>query len=130
MMTLTLKILRNLWEGVISSEEEATNKEAIVEGNCAKLAKSEYKELLIKPKKNSFVKFKLEDEWKQAKVLSEQPKWSGKYKIWINVHIVGEEEPRYVDWDKIEHWNELPYPDSTVLLTGDQELSQEVVDAK
>ena len=89
MMILMLKILGNLRGGVlISNEEEATNEEAIVEGNCAKPAHSEYKEHLIKPKRNSFVKFKLEDEWKQAKVLSEQPEQSRKYN-WINVNVVG-----------------------------------------
>ena len=30
----------------------------------------------------------------------------------------------------MEHWNELPYPESTVLLTGDQELSEEVIDTR
>ena len=52
MMIPTLKILRNLrGRGLISNEEEATNEEAIVEGNCAKLAQSDYKEHFIKPKR-------------------------------------------------------------------------------
>ena len=46
MMILTFKILKNL-RGVISDEEEVTNEEAIMVGNCAKLAQSEYKEHLI-----------------------------------------------------------------------------------
>ena len=33
------------------NEEEATNEEAIVEGNCAKLVQSVHKEHLIKPKR-------------------------------------------------------------------------------
>ena len=131
MMILKLKILRNLWRrGLISNEVEAISEEAIVERNCAKLGQSEYKEDLIKSKRNSFVKFKLEDEWKQAQVLSEQTKQPGKYKNWINVHVVGEEERRCANWGKIERWNELPYPESTVPLTGDQELLQEVIHAK
>ena len=84
-----------------------------------------------KPKKNTFVRYKLEEsDWKHAKVLSKQPRREGRNKSWINVHVTGEDEPCSVNWDDVESWNELPYPEEAVLLTGDGEFSQEVVDAK
>ena len=84
-----------------------------------------------KPKRNTFVKFKLEDcEWQQAKVLSSQPKKTGQYKNWINVHVVGEDDPICVNWDDVELWSELPYPEEAIFMTKDGELAQIVVDAK
>ena len=84
-----------------------------------------------KPKKNYFVKYMLGDRhWKEAKVLSVQPKQTGKYRDWINVHVTGEEDPICVNWDDVELWSELPYPDEVILLTKDGELAQEIVDAK
>ena len=84
-----------------------------------------------KPKRNTFVKYKLgESDWKKAKVLSLQPKQSGKYKNWINVHVSDEEEPISVNWDDVELWSELPYPEEVILLTADGNLAQEVIDAK
>ena len=84
-----------------------------------------------RPMRNSYVRYKLEDdEWRNAKVLSAQPKQTGKYKNWINVHVTGEEEPICVNWDDVELWNELPYPENVILLTRDGEFAQEVVDAK
>merc|ERR1712121_25951 len=84
-----------------------------------------------KPKRNTFVKYKLgESDWKKAKVLSLQPKQSGKYKNWINVHVSDEEEPIAVNWDDVELWSELPYPEEVILLTADGNLAQEVIDAK
>ena len=33
-----------------------------------------------------------------------------------------------VNWDHVSEWCELPYPEQALLLTKDQEMSQEVVD--
>ena len=86
---------------------------------------------LNKPKRNTFVKFKLDDfDWQQGKVLSVQPKQTGQYKNWINIHLDGDEEPICVNWDDVESWSELPYPEEAVFLTKVDELAQEVVDAK
>ena len=52
------------------------------------------------------------------------------FKNWVNVHNDGEDAPISVNWDDVEEWSELPAPENTVLLTADQEMSQEVVDAK
>ena len=83
-----------------------------------------------KPGINSYVSFKLNDVWNQAKVLSMQPKKSGTLKNWINVHVDGEEKPISVNWDDVQEWSELSECENTVLLTSDQEMSQDVVDAK
>ena len=71
-------------------------------------------------------KYKLNDEWFQAKVLSMQQKKSGPNRNWINVHVE-EDKPISVNWDDVQDWNELPFPEGYVLLTADQEMSQEVV---
>jgi transposase InsO family protein len=86
----------------------------------------------MKPKRNTLVKFRLEESstWKDAKILSIQPKQTGKYKDWINVHITGDPDPSCINWDLVDQWKTLPDPENPVLLTGDQALSQEVVDAK
>ena len=86
--------------------------------------------LINKPVANSFVKYKLNDVWNQAKILSRQPKQRGAFKNWVNVHNDAEDAPMSVNWDDVEEWSELPAPENTVLLTADQEMSQEVVDAK
>ena len=42
----------------------------------------------LKPKRNSFIKFQSVEgsEWQHAKILSVQPKQTGKYGKWVNVH--------------------------------------------
>ena len=86
----------------------------------------------MKPVRNSYVRYKLnvEDDWSMAKVLSRQPKQSGQYCDWLNVHVDGQDEPICVNWDHVNAWSELPYPEQALILTKDQEVSQEVVDAK
>ena len=63
-------------------------------------------------------------------MLSKQPKQTGSYKHWVNVHVVGQEDPICVNWDDVAVWDVLPYPDHVVFLSADQEMSQGVVDAK
>ena len=62
--------------------------------------------------------------------MSKQPKQSGQYRDWLNVHVDGQDDPICVNWDHVSEWCELPYPEQALLLTKDQEMSQEVVDAK
>ena len=69
-------------------------------------------------------------EWQHAKVLSVQPKQTGKYSKWVNVHVTGEEEPRSTDWSQVHNWRNVPYPENVVMKIQDEELAQEVVDAK
>ena len=85
----------------------------------------------VKPSRNTYVKYKLNnDDWACAKILSKQPKQSGKYRDWLNVHVDGQDDPICVNWDHVSEWCELPYPEQALLLTKDQEMSQDVVDAK
>lgn len=58
-----------------------------------------------------------------------QPKQTRKYKNWVNVHVV-EEEPVCVNQDSVKVQNKLPYPENVVLLTADQEMPQDIADAK
>ena len=48
----------------------------------------------------------------------------------MNVHVTGEEEPRSIDWSQVHNWRNVPYPENVVMMTQDEELAQEVVDAK
>ena len=59
-----------------------------------------------RPKRYSFIKFKMKDEtdWQQAKVLSYQPKETGKYKQLVNAQTENEPEPKCVNWDEVEAW--------------------------
>ena len=56
-------------------------------------------------------------------------KKSGKHESWVNVKNDGE-DPCCIDWNDVEEWQDLPYPEQVMLLTKEEELSQEVVDAK
>jgi hypothetical protein len=85
----------------------------------------------VRPIRNHFVKYKLKDssDWKCARILSSQPKKTGIYSHWINIKTDGE-DPECLNWDNVSEWCNLPYPDNFVLLSKEEEYSQEVVDAK
>ena len=86
----------------------------------------------VRPSRNSYVKYQLQndDDWYMAKVLSYQPKQTGQYRDWLNVLVDGQDAPICVNWDHVVSWSELPYPEQALILTRDQEVAQEVVDAK
>ena len=88
--------------------------------------------MALKPKRNSFVKFQLVEgsQWQHAKVLSVQPKQTGKYGKRVNVHVMGEEEPRNIDWSQAHNWRNVPHSENVVMMTQGEELAQEVADAK
>ena len=88
--------------------------------------------MVLKPERNSHVKFQSVEgsEWQHAKILSVQPKQTGKYGKWVNVHVMGEEEPRSIDRSQVHNWRNVPYPENVVMMTQVEELAQEVVDAK
>jgi hypothetical protein len=85
----------------------------------------------VRPIRNHFVKYKLKDssDWKCARILSSQPKKTGIYSHWINIKTEGE-DPECLNWDNVSEWCNLPYPENFVLLSKEEEYSQEVVDAK
>ena len=113
----------NATQGVASEKD--------VENNVVQDVTPEYNTVL-KPKRNSFVKFQSVEgsEWQHAKILSVQPKQTGKYGKWVNVHVMGEEEPRSIDWSQVHNWRNVLYPENVVMMTQDEELAQVVVDAK
>jgi hypothetical protein len=64
-------------------------------------------------------------------VLSVQPKRKGKNGNRVNIHVNGEERPCSINWDVVTEWREVEKTEAQVMfLTGDDELRQEVVDAK
>eukprot|EP00794_Sanderia_malayensis_P000758 gene758-46_t len=67
----------------------------------------------------------------KALVLSTQPKRVGKWRGWVNVHVIGEKEARSVDWSRVQWWRELESETNLVLiLSGVAENNQEVIAAK
>ena len=46
------------------------------------------------PKRNARVEYEIEGKPVQAKVLSVQPKRNGKNGNWLNVHVLGDDNPR------------------------------------
>ena len=62
-----------------------------------------------KPMRNTTVKYKLDDEigWTKAKVIHRQPKQTGTYKHWVNVHVEEAEQPVCVNWQHVREWKEV-----------------------
>ena len=84
-----------------------------------------------RPNRNTRVEYDVGNNSVQAKVLSVQPKRSGTNGNWVNVHVDGDEKPSSVNWDKVLRWKEIEEAGEEVLfLNRDDELSQEIVDAK
>ena len=67
---------------------------------------------------------------KTAKVLGKQPKRSGMYGNWVNVHVRDENEPTSINWDNVLSWKEVPGVEEVMFLGQDEMLSQDVVNAK
>ena len=91
---------------------------------------SEIKNSSEQPIRNHYVKYKLKhcSDWICAKILSKQKKTS-KYSNWINLKNEGE-EPCCLDWNDVSEWQNLPFPESVLLLTKEEECAQDIVDAK
>ena len=78
------------------------------------------------------------DEWKRGKIMSTQPKSTGKYSHWLNIEPkVENENPVCINWDHVDQWRELPQvieevsdQEYVVLLTSEQQQAKEVTDAK
>ena len=84
----------------------------------------------VKPKANTYIEFELGDVTCKARVLSKQPKRTGRNRDWVNIIREGEMDPSSIDWTKVERWNEVEGPEETVYLCNTDEASQDVVNAK
>ena len=84
------------------------------------------------PKTNMYIKFRLigQNEWTKARVLSKQPKRTGKNKNWFNILQEGDEKPSSVEWKQVSYWEKVLCPESVLLVTDQGQMSQEIVDAK
>ena len=84
-----------------------------------------------RPAANMNVTYQLKDGTQySARVLSKQPKRSGKNGNWINVQVDGNEKPSSVNWDEVSSWETTEDKEKVVLLAAEEEMAQEVVDAK
>ena len=82
------------------------------------------------PMNKSSIQFLEDDVWKEATVLSQQPKRSGKYKEWLNVHVKGENKARSIAWREVVAWKKMPNIENVLILSDDEEFDQSVIDAK
>ena len=78
----------------------------------------------------SSIQFLEDDVWKEETVLSQQPKRSGKYKEWLNVHVKGENKARSIAWREVVAWKKMPNIENVLILSDDEEFDQSVIDAK
>ena len=64
-------------------------------------------------------------------MLSTQPKSVGKWKGWLNVHVVGENEASSVDWSRVLWWRQVEGETNQVLVLSEvEENNQEILEAK
>ena len=63
-------------------------------------------------------------------MLSKQPKRTGKDKHWFDILQEGDEKPSSVDWKQVSYWEKVVCPGSVLLVTDQEQMSQEIVDTK
>ena len=61
------------------------------------------------PVRNQVIQYKRTDneEWEKGKVIHDQPKKTGRYKNWINIHDEEQGTTTCVNWDFVENWQEV-----------------------
>ena len=83
-------------------------------------------------------KMKGSDEWKTGKIMSSQPKSTGKYSHWLNIKPEAENKNlACINWDHVNQWRELLWvtkevsdQEQVVLLTSEQEQAKVMIDVK
>eukprot|EP00794_Sanderia_malayensis_P006696 gene6696-7457_t len=112
-------------KGVSSQQFKVSDEENTKEGEQLQKNKK-------KPRNNTLIQYSLNNKKiYKARVLSTQPKRVGKWRGWVNVHVIGEKEARSVDWSRVQWWRELESETNLVLiLSGVAENNQEVIAAK
>ena len=85
-----------------------------------------------RPKRNTVIQYALEDNHiNKAAVLSYQPKRGGVNGDWVNVRLLGQNEPSSVDWTDVLWWRQIENTVEQVLVLNKIDLSnQDVIDAK
>ena len=109
-------------------DHDLNNDESIIEGPATRFKEKNSK--MKKPKNNSYIKFKLGENWSRGRVMSIQPRRTGVNKDWVNMIIEGENSARGVNWNKVTKWEIIPFPETTLYLCSIMESSQDVVNAK
>ena len=143
-------VIEQLLEKLVENDEDGTlvqvdktvleNSETVPRRSTRNRERVNYKDLhegkLVenynsRPKPNTEVEYKADGKLVRAKVLSVQPKRKGKNGNRVNIHVNGAERPCSINWDDVTEWREVKETEEQVMfLTGDDELRQEVVDAK
>jgi transposase InsO family protein len=93
--------------------------------------RNEVKNALQWPKNKSYIEYEEDGVWKEAFVLSSQPKRNGKNKEWLNIHVTDEEAPRSIAWREVNAWKVIEkHLEKVLLLSHDEEWDQAVINAK
>ena len=74
------------------------------------------------PKNKSYIMYEEDGTWKEAFVLSYQPKRNGKNKEWLNIHVTGEEVPRSIAWKEVNAWKVVEKHHEKVLSTKSRQI--------
>ena len=83
------------------------------------------------PKNKTYIQYEEDGVWKEALVLSAQPKRNGKHKEWLNIQVTGENAPRSIAWKEVNAWKPVKTATENVLwLSQNQEWDQDVINAK
>ena len=102
--------------------------------------KEELKDNSKKTSRGKVAEYKMKgsDEKKTGKIMSAQPKSTGKYSHWLNIELEAENEKSIcINWDHVDQWRELPQVTEEVsdqehvfLHPSEQKQAKEVIDAK
>jgi hypothetical protein len=117
----------------ITTEEPIAAEEPIPDAESEET--DDYVEMLkkadTKPEINSVIQYELLDgTTARAKVMSVQPKKHGKWKDWVNVQVIGEDRASSVCWTDVLWWRERNKSEDILVLSMNEEYTQEIVDAK
>ena len=84
-----------------------------------------------KPTPNTVIQYALKDGTiSKSRVLSTQPKRTGVNKQWVNVQVIGMDEPCSIKWDDILWWRMVKNTEKVLTLSAITECNQDIVDAK
>ena len=109
-------------EPVSESESDTRNEDNHVE----RLKKADERPII-----NTDVQYALQDGTiTKARIISTQPKKNGKWKNWVNVHVMGKDEPSSVNWNDILWWREQNKSENILVLNSVEEYNQDIIDAK
>ena len=77
------------------------------------------------PKMNRIVRYRVNDsdQWKKALIMSRGGRANGKYKFWLNVKHLEDDEEKCIDWKSVKEWQDI---EENVLAASDKLYDYEI----